>query len=126
MSVGGLILLIATLVSGEKLIIPTKTSTWIAFLYLVILASVIGFIDYLYVLRNWSASGASYAFVLVPLVTIVVASTLAGEVITPNFLISAVLVLAGALIGALLPPKAKPAVFAACTDSSGEVLPRCA
>jgi drug/metabolite transporter (DMT)-like permease len=36
MSVGGFILGIASLVSGEEWTIPTQTNTWIAFLYLVI------------------------------------------------------------------------------------------
>jgi len=36
-----------------------------------------------------TASGTSYGFVLVPLVTIVVAATVAGESITPAFLVGA-------------------------------------
>ncbi len=79
----------------------------------------------MFVLRKWSASGTSYGFVLVPLVTIVVASTLAGEEITTNFLAGAGLVLAGSLVGALLPSKTKPAIVNECKDRSGQVLPRC-
>ena len=45
-----------------------------------------------------------------PLVTIVVASTLAGEEITSNFLVGAELVLVGMLVGALLPSTTKPAI----------------
>jgi drug/metabolite transporter (DMT)-like permease len=80
----------------------------------------------MFVLGKWSASGTSYGFVLVPLVTIVVASTLVGETITANFLVGAGLVLAGVLVGALLPSKAKPAAIEECKDRSGQVLPRCA
>ena len=54
----------------------------------------IAFLLYMFVLGKWSASGTSYGFVLVPLVTIVVASTLVGEEITFNFLIGAGLVYA--------------------------------
>ena len=68
---------------------------------------------------------SDYGFVLVPLVTIVVASTLAGEEITPNFLIGAGLVPAGALVGALLSSKSKPVIVAECKDRSGQVLLRC-
>jgi drug/metabolite transporter (DMT)-like permease len=63
---------------------------------------------------------------MIPLVTIVVASTLAGEEITFNFLIGAGLVLAGVLVGALLPSKTTPAPVEECKDRSGQVLPRCA
>jgi len=125
LTVGGFILGIASLVSGEKWTIPTQTSTWIAFLYLVIFVTILAFLLYMFVLRKWSASGTSYGFVLVPLVTIVVASTLAGEEITSNFLIGAGLVLAGALVGALLPSKTKPAIVEECKDRSGQALPRC-
>jgi drug/metabolite transporter (DMT)-like permease len=126
MTVGGLILGIASLVSGERWTIPTQTDTWIAFLYLVIFVTVVAFLLYMFVLGKWSASGTSYGFVLVPLVTIVVASTLVGEEITWNFVAGAGLVLAGVLVGALLPSKAKPAAVEECKDRSGQVLPRCA
>jgi drug/metabolite transporter (DMT)-like permease len=125
MSVGGLVLGIASLVSGEKWTLPAQTDTWIAFLYLVIFVTVVAFLLYMFVLGKWSASGTSYGFVLVPLVTIVVASTLAGEEITSNFLVGAGLVLAGVLVGALLPSKTKPAIAEECKDRSGQVLPRC-
>jgi drug/metabolite transporter (DMT)-like permease len=125
MSVGGIILLVASLVSGEEWAIPTMTSTWIAFLYLVVFVTIIVFLLYMYVLSRWTASGTSYGFVLVPLVTIVVASSLVGEEITWNFLVGAGFVLAGVLIGALLPSKQKPVVVEECKDRSGQVLPRC-
>jgi drug/metabolite transporter (DMT)-like permease len=43
--------------------------------------------------------------VIIPLVTVIVASTLAGEQITLSFVAGGVLVLAGVLVGALLPSK---------------------
>ncbi len=125
MTVGGFILGIASLISGEKWLIPIQTSTWIAFIYLVIFVTIIAFLLYMFVLGKWSASGTSYGFVLVPLVTIVVASTIAGETITSNFLIGAVLVLAGVFVGALLPSKKQAASVEECKDRSGQVLPRC-
>jgi hypothetical protein len=86
----------------------------------------IGFLLYMFVLGKWTASGTSYGFVIVPLVTIVVAATIAGETITLNFLLGAVFVLAGVFVGALLPSKAKPVEIEECKDRSGQVLPRCA
>ncbi len=125
MTVGAIILGIASLVSGETWNIPTQTNTWLAFIYLIVFVTFVAFLLYMFVLGKWSASGTSYGFVLVPLITIVVASTLAGEVITSNFLIGAGLVLAGVLVGALLPSKTKPVLIEECKDCSGQVLSRC-
>lgn len=125
MTVGGAMLAVASLVSGEAWVIPTQASTWGAFLYLVVLVTIVAFLLYLFVLRRWSASGTSYGFVLVPLVTILVAASVAGEPITANFLVGAGLVLAGALVGALLPSRQKPAAVKECKSRSGQVLPRC-
>ncbi len=125
MTAGAIILGAASLVSGETWTIPTMTNTWVAFIYLVVFVTVLAFLLYMYVLTNWTASGTSYGFVLVPLVTMVVASTVAGEQITLNFFGGALLVLAGVVVGALLPSKAKPAAVEECKDRSGQVLPRC-
>lgn len=125
LSIGGVILAATSLISGEAWTVPAQTSTWLAFLYLVVFVTVLSFLLYMFVLQNWSASGTSYGFVMVPLVTVVVAATLAGEEITSNFLLGAVLVLAGVLIGALVPSSAKPAAVEECKDRSGQVIPRC-
>lgn len=125
MTAGVIILGITSLVNGEKWTIPTQTSTWAAFIYLVVVVTLVGFLLYMFVLGKWTASGTSYGFVMIPLVTIFVASALAGETITGSFLIGAGLVLVGVLVGALLPSKTKPAVIEKCKDYSGQVLPRC-
>lgn len=80
---------------------------------------------YVRVLSKWSASRASYAFVLSPLVTMVVASTLAGEKTDWKFLAGAGMVLAGVFVGSLLPERKKPAVDTECIDSLGQVLTGC-
>lgn len=105
MTAGGLIMGAASLVAGEKAVIPTRAATWIAFSYLVIFVTVVAFMAYLFVLGRWTASGASYSFVLVPLVTIVVASTLANEHITRQFMLGGTLVVFGVWVGALLPSR---------------------
>ncbi len=125
MTVGGFILGTASLLSGEKWTIPTQTTTWLAFLYLVIFVTLVAFLLYMFVLGKWSASGTSYGFVMTPLVTVVAASTLAGEQITSNFLVGAVLVLAGVLVGVLLPTTTKAEIVEECKDRSGQLLPRC-
>jgi drug/metabolite transporter (DMT)-like permease len=125
MTVGGFILGVASLISGEKWNMPAQAGTWVAFLYLVFFVTIAAFLLYLFVLGKWSASGTSYGFVMLPLVTIVAASALAGERLTSRFLAGAGMVLAGVFIGALMPSKTKPAKVEECKDRSGHMLPRC-
>jgi drug/metabolite transporter (DMT)-like permease len=105
MTIGAIILGAISLFAKEVWMIPTQVDTWVAFGYLTIFVTIIVFLTYLYILGRWTASGTSYGFVLTPLVTIVVASTLAGEQITASFIAGGVLVLAGVLVGALLPSR---------------------
>ncbi len=125
MTIGSLFLIVASLATGEAWVVPSQRDTLLAMGYLVFVVTIGVFMLYLFVLRNWTASGASYGFVLMPLVTIVVASTLAGEQITAGFLVGSVLVLAGVLVGALLPSKQKPDALEECKDTSGQALPNC-
>jgi len=106
MPIGALIMGIASLVSGEPFVIPQQATTWIAFLY-IIFVTIIGFMLYLFVLSRWTASGTSYSFVLIPLITIVLANWLANEQITFTFLVGGTLVVAGVWVGALWAPQKK-------------------
>jgi drug/metabolite transporter (DMT)-like permease len=103
MTVGAIILAVASVLAGESPVIPSTATTWIAFAYIVIFVTIIAFRLYLFVLSRWTASGTSYAFVLIPLVTIVLASWLADEQITWQFLLGGTLVVFGVWVGALLP-----------------------
>jgi drug/metabolite transporter (DMT)-like permease len=107
MTVGAVMLLGASLIAGESWIIPGKPATWGAFIYLVVCVSVIVFMLYLWVLERWTASGTSFAFVLMPLVTISLASTIANEPVTSSLLVGAALVIAGVIFGAIVKPKKK-------------------
>jgi drug/metabolite transporter (DMT)-like permease len=125
MSAGTIILAAASLLAGETWNIPTQTDTWIAFTYLVVIVTVVTFLLYMFVLSKWTASGTSYGFVLIPLVTMVLAATLVGEQITINFLVGAALVLSGVFIGALLPSRTHSEAVEECKDRAGQTLPRC-
>ena len=115
MTVGSAMLIGVSLLSGESWTLPTLTATWAAFSYLII-ATFLVFFLYLFVLGRWTASGTAYIFVLIPLSTFIVASSLTDEQITFSFIVGAVLVLAGVVIGALLPTKAE--VTAASTEAA--------
>jgi drug/metabolite transporter (DMT)-like permease len=100
MSVGAALLLGLSAVLGERWAVPTQTDTWLALGYLVVFGSVVAFTLVLRVLRVWTASTASYQFLLTPLVTVLVAAALIGELPSPDFLLGGVVVLVGVYVGA--------------------------
>lgn len=100
MSVGVVSLLALSLVSGEAWALPTQGDTWLALAYLATLGSVVAFTLALRVLRDWTASKASYQFLLMPLVTVTLAAVLLHESPSPAFLVGGAIVLAGVYIGA--------------------------
>ena len=101
LSIGSAILLLISLVSRETWSLPASQTTWIAYGYLVIGGSVLMFYLFIYVLQRWTASATSYALLLVPLATIVVASWLLDEQVTSRFLIGSFVVLVGVWLGAI-------------------------
>jgi drug/metabolite transporter (DMT)-like permease len=94
------LLAVLSLLMGERWTLPTSASTWAAYAYLVVIGSVVVFSLSLYVLSRWTASATSYVFLLMPVATVILAALLAGEVITPSFVIGAALVIAGVWLGA--------------------------
>jgi drug/metabolite transporter (DMT)-like permease len=105
MLVGATMLAAAALVSGETFIVPTAPVTWIAMLYLIGPGSIGVFVLLLYVLERWTASATSYAFLLFPLVAIVLGALLLQEPIRPSFVAGGLIVLAGVYIGAVYRPR---------------------
>ncbi len=122
MTIGAIILGTVSLLTREQWVIPTQSDTWLAFGYLLVFVTIMVFLLYLYILGRWTASGTSYGFVVTPLVTIIIAANLAGERITLSFVAGGVLVLAGVLVGALLPsrPPRPPEIKPASPTVSGE------
>jgi drug/metabolite transporter (DMT)-like permease len=79
MTTGAAVLLTAALVSDEPIVLPRRPETWAAMAYLVVIGSVVVFLLYLIVLCYWTASRASYGFVIIPFVTIVLSAWLDNE-----------------------------------------------
>jgi drug/metabolite transporter (DMT)-like permease len=103
MLVGAVLLLGASLVAGEPWMLPQQQDTWAAMIYLVLAGSVAVFWLFVFVLRRWSASAASFEFLLIPLATVPYSAVLTGEVITPLMLIGGAVILVGVYFGALAP-----------------------
>jgi drug/metabolite transporter (DMT)-like permease len=100
-TVGAAVLLLVSVVVGERWILPTAVGTWVSLLYLVTLGTVVVFLLFLYLTRRWNASTVSYQFVLTPFVGVALGALLAGEPITPLLAAGGALVLFGVYVGAL-------------------------
>jgi drug/metabolite transporter (DMT)-like permease len=69
MTAGASVLFAASLIANEPILLPHLRQTWAAMAYLVVIGSVVVFLLYLVVVRYWTASRASYGFVIIPIVT---------------------------------------------------------
>ena len=99
MSLGASLLLVLSFATGETWAWPASTSVWIAIGYLAV-ASPFLFMLMVYVIRRWSATGASYQFVLFPIVSVIGGAILLDEPITTTLLLGVPVVLAGVYVGA--------------------------
>jgi drug/metabolite transporter (DMT)-like permease len=116
MAAGAAVLLTASLVADEPIALPHRPETWAAMAYLVVVGSVVVFLLYLVVLRYWAASRASYGFVIIPFVTLLLSAWLDNEPVGVGLLLGGLLVLAGVYVGALRPARTHPAAVNAKTD----------
>lgn len=109
MAVGTVVLGAISVWVGEAWTLPTAAATWASLLYLASVGSVALFLTYLFVLERWTATAASYALLMMPLWTVVVAAVLLDEPITPTFVIGGALVIGGTYLGAFRSPRSKEA-----------------
>ena len=102
MTAGAAVLLVVAAAAGESLVLPEEAKTQVAVIYLV--AATVGlFVAVLLVVQRWRASAASYIFVSMPVVAIVLGALVADERITLTTLIGGTIVFAGVYLGALAP-----------------------
>ncbi len=103
MSSGAALLLAASLAAGETWSWPTLPEARWALLYLVALGSMGLFALTLLLIRRWTPSAASYAFVVIPVTTMLLEAWIAGVPLTTTGLVGAALVMVGVWYGALAP-----------------------
>lgn len=101
MAIGALALVAISAISGEDWALPDRAFIWGVLVHLVLLGSLALFALYLFVLKRWTASGASYQFVLLPIVATLLGAWLADEPITSTFVLGGTVILFGVYIGAL-------------------------
>ena len=116
MLTGCVVLLLLSVVASEPRVLPAAALTWAALAYFVTLGSVVLFGLFVYTLERWTASAVSYSDILIPLVTIAIATVLTGERFSPWFLLGGAVVLAGVYIGSFLrlPGRRTPATVPEC------------
>lgn len=98
MGAGTLILLLSSLIAHEPLRLPTLPVTWAALGWLT-MSAIVAFLLFVWIIGRWTASAATYALVLAPLVTIVLGSWLIREPVTVKIVLGSLVVLAGTYIG---------------------------
>lgn len=108
MLLGAGLLAVVAMITGEALVVPIRLDTWVAMAYLIGPGSIAVFVLVLYILARWTASATSYAFLLFPLVAIVLGATLLQEPVQPSFLAGGAIVLGGVYLGAVYRPKERP------------------
>src|SRR5690606_14602945 len=98
-SVGALLLLLLSVAIREARPLPASSTALLAFGYLILVGSVALFYLYLFVLRRWSATATSYAFLLFPVATVIIAAWVANEAVAGRFLVGGGVVLLGVATG---------------------------
>jgi drug/metabolite transporter (DMT)-like permease len=112
MLVGSTVLLVAAIVHGETIALPQATRTWLATAFLIVPGGILPYVVLIYVLNRWTASRTSYAFVLLPIVTLIESALLDSEPLRWQTLVGGGAVLTGVYVGALRRrPETLPIVF---------------
>ena len=103
MTVGAVMLLALSVLSGEPRSAPVHGATWAALVYLITLGTVAVFLLLLLLLKRWMATSVAYQFVLTPFVAAGLGAWLENESVAPIAAVGAALVLLGVYVGALAP-----------------------
>ena len=116
MPIGAAGLLLVSLVAGEQWALPRQADVAWSLAYLILIGSVGLFALFLLVIRQWSPAASSYAFVLFPVVTLLLEAALLDEPLTGRAVIGAVVVMAGVWFGALAPRRQTGTLVTAGSD----------
>lgn len=98
--VGAPLLLVLSMLVGERWVFPSQTAPLWSVLYLMTIGSVGLFVLFLLVVRRWTASATAYSFVLFPVVTMLLEAWLADVPLTIRGVSGALVVMAGVWLGA--------------------------
>lgn len=105
MGSGAAFLVIGSIILGEVWLIPTQRATWIALGWLVLLGSMGLFQLFLYIIKSWSASAATFAISAMPVIAAGLGALILDQPITVELVAGGLLVVAAVYIGAIRKPK---------------------
>lgn len=108
---GAGLLLVLSAITKEQATLPTRPEVALAFLYLVTIGSIGLFGGIVYLLQHWTASATAYTTVLFPVVTVAIGAVIAGELVSLQLIVGAILVMVGTYVGALAQPRGAPATI---------------
>jgi drug/metabolite transporter (DMT)-like permease len=104
MLIGAAALAVASLASGDGLVLPGDASTWSAIMYLAIAGSVVTFLGYFTLLKSWSVTSLSFISVFTPAIALFLGFVFLGERPTIASGAGAALILGGVAL-ALVPDR---------------------
>lgn len=101
MAAGTVFLLACSLIAGEEWLLPSKTSTILAFTWLATVGSIGLFQCFLYVVRRWTASAAVYVLTGMPVVAGVLGALLLDQPISLELFLGGALIVIAVYVGAV-------------------------
>jgi drug/metabolite transporter (DMT)-like permease len=106
MSVGAVLLLAASWLSGEDVQLPHDATSWAAVSYLSLVGSVVAFLIYFQLLKTWRATTVSFFGVFTPAIALLLGAAVLHERLTVWSLVGSVLILVG-VSAALTAPRVR-------------------
>ncbi|HVL63549.1 MAG TPA: EamA family transporter [Actinomycetota bacterium] len=101
MAAGTVLLVVSSLLFREEWSLPTRTSTWVALMWLVLMGSVLLFGLFVFVVMRWTASATMYALTLMPVVAVTLGILLTDERLRAEVIVGGLLVVSAVYVGAL-------------------------
>jgi drug/metabolite transporter (DMT)-like permease len=105
LGLGGLILTLVALVSGERFAGPAVPRAWFAFGFLVVVGSMVGYLSFVYMLKRLPPAIAVLYVYINPLVAVGVSWAVVGEKVGSRFWVGATVILIGVALVQDLPNK---------------------
>ena len=105
MLLGAIVLVVASVATGERFALPQDAATWGAVLYLALAGSVLAFLVYFSMLKTWTVTSLSFISVFTPAIALILGFIVLAERPTIWTVVGAGLIVAGVAL-ALAPGRA--------------------
>lgn len=106
MLLGALVLVAASVATGEGFALPRDAATWGAVLYLALAGTVLAFLVYFSMLKTWSVTSLSFISVFTPAIAVALGFIFLDERPTVWTVVGGVLIVAGVILAITHPPPA--------------------